>query len=236
MIFAPAQRSDKTEILDNPDCELNVLKENLKDIAKFNSFLRTRNAVLKYIRLIIQLKKLTGKIKILDLCCGSADIPVFITDWARKEKIEIEILAIDISEEIIKIAREEVINYPEIKALTGDAFNLPYNENCFNIVICSQAFHHFNDEDCKKLLKVMYKLCNDGVVVNDLRRAWFNYFGAKILGGIWNLNYMSRNDAPISVLRAFTKEEFTELGKAVGIPEIKCYSYFTHSLQLVALK
>jgi ubiquinone/menaquinone biosynthesis C-methylase UbiE len=236
MIFAPAQRSDQKEILDDFDCDLKELKDNLEDIAKFNSFLGTRDAILKHIKLIIAIKKPAGKVKILDLCCGSADIPVFIADWARKEKIEVELLAVDIGEDIIKVACQEIIDYPEIKAVTGDAFNLPYEENSFNIVICSQAFHHFKDEDCKRLLKVMYKLCSDGIVVNDLRRAWVNYFGAKFLSVVWNLNYMSRNDAPISVLRAFTREEFTELGKAAGIPGIKCYSYFTHSLQLVAIK
>jgi ubiquinone/menaquinone biosynthesis C-methylase UbiE len=236
MLFAPAQRSDQTEILDNPDCNLQDLKDNLEDIAKFNSFLRTRNAILKYIKAIIAIKGLTGKVKILDLCCGSADIPVFITDWARKAKKDIEILAVDISKDIISVACQEITEYPEIKAETGDAFNLSYGENSFQIVICSQAFHHFSNEDCIRLLKVMYGLCSDGIVINDLRRAWVNYYGAVFLSRAWNLNYMSRNDAPISVLRAFTKEEFSELGKAAGIPGIKCYSYFTHSLQLVAIK
>ncbi|MBC7474155.1 MAG: methyltransferase domain-containing protein [Candidatus Sericytochromatia bacterium] len=236
MIFAPSQRSNKLEMLDTIDCKPEHLKLNLREIAKFNSVLKTRDAILSYVKLIIEINKLSGQIKILDLCAGSADIPVFIIDWARKNNIDVKITAIDIGEDIIRIAKEETVDYPEIESLAADAFNLPYSENSFNIVICSQAFHHFKDEDCIRLLKIMYQLCSNGIIVNDLRRAWINYLGAMTLTRLWNFSEMGLNDAPLSVLRAFTKEEFLELGKKAEIPNIKCHSFFTHSLQLVAYK
>lgn len=235
-LVAPSERSDKLELLDTLDCDIPSLRDNLRDIAKFNSFMRTRDAVLSYIKMIITTKRLKGQISILDLCAGSADIPVYIIDWGRKNSIDIKLTALDISKDIIFVAKEETKNYPEIDCVIGDVFNLPYENDSFNIVICSQAFHHFNNENCIKVLKIMYSLCSDGIVVNDLRRAWINYFGAILLTKIWNLNYMSINDAPLSILRAFTKDEFAMLGKKSEIPSVKCHSFFIHSLQLVALK
>lgn len=236
LFLAPSERSNQKEILDELDCDIQTLKDNLKDIAKFNSLLGTRNAILSYIKIIIEVKKLSGKIRILDLCCGSADIPIYIIDWARKYNKDIEIIAIDIDKNIIEVAKEESKNYPEILCKVGDAFDLEYDSNYFNIVICSQAFHHFSDENCINLLKVMDNLSNDGFIVNDLRRAWINYIGAFLISRIGNMNYMSKNDAPISVLRAFTKKEFLELAKKADIKNTNCYSFFTHSLQLVSVK
>lgn len=237
IIFAaPSQRSDKKEILDDFDCDVKALKENLRDIAIFNSLLKTRDAILFYIKIIIGLNKINGKIRILDLCAGSADIATYIIDWARKNNKDIEVTAADISKEIIEVAKEETKNYPEIKCETADAFNLNYDKDYFNIIICSQAFHHFSDEDCIKLLKIMNEFSINGFIVNDLRRAWINYAGAFLISRVLNMNYMSKHDAQLSILRSFTKNEFLELGKKAGIKNIKCYSFFLHSIQLVNIK
>lgn len=237
IVFAgPDKRSDKKEILDDFDCDIPTLKENLKDIATFNSLLKTRDAILAYIKMIIEVKALKGKIKILDLCAGSADIAVHIIDWARNNDKNIEVTAIDIGEDIITVAKEETKDYPEIICQTGDAFNLPFENESFDIVICSQAFHHFSDDSCIKLLKIMYKLCSSGLIVNDLRRAWLNYAGAFIISRVFKMHYMSKNDAPLSVLRAFKKQDLINFSEIAGIKKSHCYSYFTHSLQLVSLK
>jgi len=236
VFLAPEKRSDKKEILDNVQCDIQTLKVSLRDIAKFNSLLKTNDAVLFYIKKIIEEKKLSGKIKILDLCTGSADIPIHIINWSRINNKNIEIIAIDIDKDIIEVANQETKNYPEIICQTKDAFNLNYEEKHFNIVICSQAFHHFSNNDCINILKVMDKLSSDGIIVNDLRRAWINYIGAFLISRLMNMEYMTKNDAPISVLRAFTKKEFISLAEKADIKNIRCYSFFTHSLQLVCLK
>lgn len=236
VFLAPENRSDKKEILDNVQCDIPTLQVSLRDIAKFNSLLKTNDAVLFYIKKIIKEKNLSGKIKILDLCTGSADIPIHIINWSRVNNKNIEIIAIDIDKDIIEVAKQETKNYPEIICQTEDAFNLNYEEKHFNIVICSQAFHHFSNDDCIKILKVMDKLSNDGIIVNDLRRAWINYIGAFLISRLLNMEYMTKNDAPISVLRAFTKKEFINLAEKANIKDIRCYSFFTHSLQLVCLK
>lgn len=236
MLFAPDKRSDKKEILDDFDCDLPTLRNNLLDIATFNYLLKTRDAILAYVKMIIATKNLSGEIKILDLCAGSADISIHIIDWARNKNKNITIDAVDINNNIIEVAKQETKNYPEINSLVLDAFNLPYESGHFDIIICSQAFHHFNDDDCIRLLKITYDLCSQGIIINDLRRAWVNYLGAYFISRVLDMNYMSKNDAPLSVLRAFTKKELIDLAKKSGIENINCYSYFTHSLQLVCIK
>lgn len=237
LIFvAPDKRSNQKEILDDFECDIPTLKSNLRDIATFNSLLKTRDAILYYIKKIIGLNRLDDKIRILDICAGSADIAVYIADWARKNNKNIEITAIDIGEDIIEVAKQETKDYPEIKCEVADAFNLPYDKDYFNIVICSQAFHHFSDEDCIRLLQIMDNFSVNGFIVNDLRRAWINYAGAFIISRLFNMGYMSKHDAQVSILRSFTKEEFLKLGKKAGIKNINCYSFFTHSIQLVSIK
>lgn len=236
IFFGPKKRSDKKEILDDFVCDIPTLKTNLLDIATFNSLLKTRDAILSYVKMIIETKNLTGTINILDLCTGSADISMYIIDWARKNNKTIKIEAIDIDKNIIEVAKDVTQNYPEITPRVLDAFDLPYQKESFHIIICSQAFHHFSDQDCIKVLKIIYDLCSEAIIINDLRRAWLNYFGAYLISRVFNMDYMSKNDAPLSVLRSFTKEELIELANKAGIKNINCYSYFTHSLQLVCTK
>ena len=78
------KNTTRKEILDDFVCDIPTLKINLLDIATFNSLLKTRDAILSYVKMIIETKNLRGTINILDLCTGSADISMYIIDWARK--------------------------------------------------------------------------------------------------------------------------------------------------------
>ena len=76
------------------------------------------------------------KTAILDVGCGTGEI---LSTLASKKGL---ILAgIDISPEIIKIASEKANRNIDFKI--GDAEELPWKENCFDLIICTYSFHHY---------------------------------------------------------------------------------------------
>ncbi len=94
---------------------------------------------------------LTGK-KILDLGCGSG------ASTARLAKLGGDVTGIDISEELLKLAREK---YPKIEFVSGDIENLQFNQNSFDIVTASLVVHYL--QDLSKLFKSVRKvLRNNG--------------------------------------------------------------------------
>jgi len=235
-LFCPPFRSEKNEIMDDPACEPDALRQNLREIKRLNQLLGTGWAILRHFQKIVKDQNISGKIKVLDLCTGSADIPILLVNWSRKQGIDLEIISLDINPLIIDFAKEQTLNYPEIKVIKADAFDLPYEANSFDFVLCSQAFHHFSDTDCLRLLKVMHNLCSTALIVNDLRRNWFNYYGAKLLGIILKLNYVTRNDAPLSVLRSFTKKDWKSLANRAKLNNFIIEQHFVHSFQLISKK
>jgi hypothetical protein len=54
------------------------------------------------------------------------------------------------------------------------------------------------------------------MIVNDLERSWAGYAGAWLFGHVLTANRMTRNDAPLSVRRAYTRSEALALAHAAS--------------------
>lgn len=73
---------------------------------------------------------------LLDVGCGTG----YLIEILSKEK-EADYHGLDLSEEMIKVAKSKDI--PNSTFIRGTADNLPYKDNTFDIVCCSQSFHHY---------------------------------------------------------------------------------------------
>jgi len=60
-------------------------------------------------------------------------------------------------------------------------------------------------------------LARHGFVLNDLARSWHGYAGAWLSSRLATRNRMTRHDAPLSVLRAYTPAELRNLLVRAGI-------------------
>jgi hypothetical protein len=54
------------------------------------------------------------------------------------------------------------------------------------------------------------------LVVNDLERCRSGYVGAWLVGRLFTRNRLTRHDAPLSVQRAYTRDEALALARAAG--------------------
>ncbi|MGN1273408.1 MAG: class I SAM-dependent methyltransferase [Thermoguttaceae bacterium] len=74
--------------------------------------------------------------RLLDVGCGTGYLfellqPAEISEW----------VGIDISPRMIEMARAK--NIPGAEFLVGPANHLPFTEASFDVVVCSQSFHHY---------------------------------------------------------------------------------------------
>ena len=153
--------------------------------------------------------------RVLDLATGSGDIPRLVARQAREIGAALTIDAVDFQASTLSIATEENREYPEIHFHCADLHSFGEEAN-YDIVLCSLALHHFSEEDAVHLLRRARKLSRAKVLVADLRRSWLAKLGIACLTTLFFREPMTRNDARVSIERAFSFRELHQLAIEAG--------------------
>ncbi len=100
--------------------------------------------------------------KILDVCTGTGDIPLLITE---KFGDSVDIIGVDFSGKMLEIALKRAIKHDNIKFITADALNLPFEDKTFDAVFISFGLR--NLADLKKGIIELKRVTKDnGYVIN----------------------------------------------------------------------
>ena len=216
-LFRVPARSTQSELLDVPGHDLSTLSNNLRDIRRVNRLLGGVSAITHLLPVLLAGRAGDQPVAILDLATGSADIPVAIATWARRQDREVSIVASDIFEDVLSLARQQAGDHPEITFGQFDARSVPFADRSFDIVLCSLALHHFTPEDAVLVLREMARLGRLGFIVNDLRRSRVGYVAAWVASHLTTTNRLTRHDAPLSVRRAYTPIELSGLLRQASV-------------------
>lgn len=94
---------------------------------------------------------------ILDVACGNGNYYPFFT-----EVVGLEYTGCDLSENMVAICKE---NYPDGEFIRGDAADLPFEDNEFDIVFCSDLLLHVPVETQEAVLAELWRVASKYVVV-----------------------------------------------------------------------
>jgi ubiquinone/menaquinone biosynthesis C-methylase UbiE len=218
-------RAEREELIDSTEPSAADFAASFGDVARVNRYLGGTRAVLRTLPELLHGIEAGRPVRILDIATGSADIPRALVYATRRDAfgpgLRFDITALDNHPKVLSFARMATPQdaYPEIRIVEGDAFALPYADGAFDIALCSLAFHHFGYDRCISLLREMERVSTRGFIVNDLRR------DAVACGLIWvvtrlvGANRLTRHDAPLSVLRAYTLPEYRAMVAEAGLPD-----------------
>lgn len=218
-LFPVPSRSDAEELLDDTGHDPTELAINFRDIQRVNLLLGGTSTVLRHLTRLVDTVPTTRPVTILDLATGSADIPLAISRWAKVRDRAISIVASDLSGPILDLAQRQVEGHPDITVAQHDARVVPLPDKHFEIVLCSLSLHHFSPDDAVRVLREMDRLARTGFILNDLRRGRLGYVAAWIASRATTRNRLTRNDAPLSVMRAYTPSELEALLLRAGITD-----------------
>jgi SAM-dependent methyltransferase len=209
-LFVPPRQFDPMvlEIMDRPGNEEKLLRADLHVLEDINRFLGGYRIPLLYLRKFSRFFRSAKPLTILDLATGAADVPRAIAIWARLQRIDIAITAVDSNPEILRIARENAADWPEIRIERQNLLALPYPAASFDVVLCSLALHHFSEVDAVAILRSINHIARGGWIINDLRRNRFAISLSKLMAHTIITNPIARFDAPASCERAFTIPEW----------------------------
>ena len=214
-------RSERSELLDDAGHDPAALAANFRDIERVNRLLGGTTTVLRHLPPLLDRVPGDRPATILDLATGSADIPLAIARRAVRRGRSVRIVASDHADDILALARERVSGNPDISLVRYDARDVPLPDGAFDIVLCSLALHHFPPEDAVRVLHEMARLAGTGFILNDLRRGWLGWAAAWVAARLTTRNPLTRNDAPLSVRRAYTADEIDGLLRRAGIDDAR---------------
>ncbi|MEQ8277564.1 MAG: methyltransferase domain-containing protein [Deltaproteobacteria bacterium] len=209
-----AERSTALELMDDPAFQGPELEQTLAEIERINDNLGGYPPSLHGIEAL--LPPGTKKFSVLDVGCGGADFPMKIADWASSRGLEAEIVGIDLQPTTVDFASRRTRAYDGIRIELANLFDLEPTAP-YDIVHAAQVLHHFVGDEAERALAQMARLARWGVVVNDLHRHPLAWGGITVITRALAKSRLVKYDAPLSVLRGFSRDDFVGMCARAGL-------------------
>ncbi len=177
-----------------------------------------------------------GPLHIADIGCGGGDTLMHMAQWAQRKGIDVQLTGIDANDYIVQYARKECSEYPAIEVKQFDVFSEEFAQEQYDVIVCSLFCHHFTDAQLIRMFRQLYRQARVGVIINDLHRHWFAYYSIKYITAVFSRSVLVRNDAALSVWRAFRRQELQELVQQAGVNTYSLRWMWAFRWQLVLQK
>jgi SAM-dependent methyltransferase len=148
---------------------------------------------------------------ILDVGCGSADVPARLA--ARLGRL-VTVVGVDIKLLHLQAAPADV------HRVVADVRALPFPPLSFDVVTASLFMHHFDAPELPRVLQALFALCRRGLVVNDLRRSRVPYLFGRATFRLLFRSPVSVEDGLVSIRRSFTTQELRQGFADARIPQV----------------
>jgi len=206
-------RSYKKELLDRDDIPFDAIKKNMAELEFINKYLGGHKITVQGFINLLRDKK---EISVCEIGCGGGDNLLAIFRWCKKRNIKATFIGIDINPDCISIARS-TCTFGNFNFVVSDFRNFIFDDKKPDIIFSSLFCHHFTNEDVVSMLQWMMDHSSQGVFINDLQRHAVAYRSIQVLTKTFSDSYLVKNDAPLSVLRGFTKNELKQILQKAGI-------------------
>ncbi len=211
-----AQRLERTELMDDMTRPTAEFAAAYKELAVINKRLGGIRAIERFL-------PASSGMLILDVAAGACDI-----GDALVRRSPHRVVGLDLNAQGLKLAARST-------PVQGDALQLPFRNDTFDVVMASLFFHHLSDEDCVRVLRDMWRVARRLVLVNDLHRHPAAYHSIRILSALFSKSAMVRHDGPVSVQRAFKPEDLLRIAREANIAAT-VHRSFPYRLVMVAEK
>jgi ubiquinone/menaquinone biosynthesis C-methylase UbiE len=215
------KRVSQPEILDGPDLDPREVELSLADLRTVNHFFGGIHTSQVLFDRVVADRKLR-ELSILDVGSGSGDVPLTITRHLRQRGLNVSLTLFDQHENHLPQLDGKD---PSLYTMTGDALNLPFMENWFDVVSCSLLLHHLEPDQARRFVQSALKVARHAVIINDLVRSPLHYS----LLHLWRPFFRTRVsylDGLTSVHRAYTPAEIATMLSGIGRTEITRHYFF----------
>ncbi|MEN2489590.1 methyltransferase domain-containing protein [Flavobacterium sp. B11] len=210
-------RTEEIEIMDDFSLEGEELSGALDQIASINQLLGGNKLTLHGIKQLLKKADTAQTITIADIGCGNGDMLRMLSKYGKKQNLNFKLIGVDANAFTIDYAKKLSKDFPNIEYRCMDIFSDDFNQLKYDIVLCTLTLHHFTTSQIADVMHTLNKNAVIGIVVNDLHRSKIAYRLFELIGVVFNLNDMSRNDGLISILKGFKKNELEHLSEKLNL-------------------
>lgn len=213
---ALARRERIPEIMDDPALDPAQHRRALDGLARLNRASGAAGVLWKPVRDLA--RQHTGRpLRVLDVACGSGDVPIALVREARRSGVAFEADGCDISPTAVETAaRTAAAAGVPARFFTHDAIRDPLPAG-YDVVTCSLFLHHLPDDDAVAVLRRMKAAAGSLVLVSDLARSRFGYAAVWVACRALTRSPVVHFDGPASVRSAFTPAEALDLATRAGL-------------------
>lgn len=208
-------RSYTPELLDNDTIPTEDLYQNLRELDFINRWLGGHKVVLDGVRAFLKKHPKAQKISLMEIGSGGGDNLREVGNLLNKKQIPYQLQGVDLKEDCVRFASQQQfipVSYQVCDYELADT-SLQQPHYIFNSLFC----HHFTDKQLVKMLRWLYQNAENGFFIADLHRHALAYYSIKWLTKLFSKSYLVKNDAPLSVLRGFSRKEWEALLNQAGI-------------------
>ena len=228
------------ELLDGPLHDLDELADNLRDMRRANRLLGGARLSRLALARLVDGGAENGRLDLVDVGSGGADIPIVLMADAKRNGRTLTVTAIDARPDVLDAARRA---RPALEGIAGlelvaaDGRSLPYPDGAFHVAHSSMVVHHLDPTAAVGMLREMSRVARTGIVVNDRVRGRHAYAWAWLFSRVTTRNRLTRNDAPLSVRRAYSRPELRDLVDEAGLRIVdEVGGLFGHRVAIAAVR
>jgi len=215
MSIDTTHRSKGIEIMDDLDMSGDLLINSLDQLANINKWLGGNKITIRGIKTLLKNQAKQNLFRIVDLGCGHGDILRKVAKFGRKNGYKFELLGIDANQATIDYANQLSVDFPEISYRKQDVLSPEFENETYDIALCTLFLHHFEDDIAFDFMQALTKNAKIGVVINDLHRHKMAYCLFKLVT-LTNKNHMIVSDGLMSILKAFKRKDFERFSEKLN--------------------
>ena len=222
-------RSNSKELLDAPDIPAPHLERNLLELHRINYWLGGYAVSLSGLKKVLQPKK---PAVVVDIGSGGGDTAMAIRKWSLRNNYNVQIKGIDINPHCVSYSSRRSDGLPGIEFICDDYRAVSRHVPEVDVLHASLFCHHLNDTEIVDLLQFA-KTNKINLVINELCRHPLAYYSIRVLTKVLSRSYLVKNDAPLSVLRGFTRAEWKDLLSTAGIEKYSITSRWAFRHEII---
>jgi len=195
--------TDAVEEMDRPDCDPVRLNRTYAQFSVVNRAVSGWRGI--YRSLLRPGMSATKVTTLLDIGYGGGDVPVLLGAWAARDRLRLEITAIDPDPRAFQFA----VRHRKAKGVTfrqASTADLAAEGRRYDIVMSNHVLHHLGTAELPQFLAESALLSRGTVIHNDIRRSPAAY--ALFYAASWPFagSYI-REDGLTSIRRSYTTAE-----------------------------
>lgn len=222
------ERSHQTEIFDDESRPGSEIAEDYAQLDRVNRFFRHADP---FVHLLSERFPATApsQLRILEIGAGTGELARELEAWATGRGWDWEVSCLDRSSVAFGLNQAP-------RRFQGDALDLPFEDQSFDLAIASQMTHHLSNEEVMRHFREAWRVARQGIIISDLHRNPL-LFCLFWLSAHWvRLGPRMRADGLLSVRRGFRAGEWQELARRAGLPRPRIQVQFGCRIVLSAFR